>query len=110
MSDKSIVITEQDIMKRFDEMCQESLSPEVYSIWKDQIIPTLHKIRQSLTVKKVGMYGDTPPLKVGRFSLCEMTIPIGNTVWIEDEVGGDGGKFNKKQLESAIKEFYDKHL
>ena len=48
MSDKAIVITEKKIMTRFDEMCQETLSPDVYSIWADQIIPALNKIRTGL--------------------------------------------------------------
>lgn len=29
-------------------MCQESLSPDVYSMWADQIIPALNKIRNGL--------------------------------------------------------------
>ena len=51
MSDKAMIIPETDILNRFDEMCAESLSPDVYSIWKDEIIPALNKIRTSLLVK-----------------------------------------------------------
>jgi len=52
MSDKAIVISERDILKRFDEMCVESLEPDVYSIWKDEIIPTLNKVRSQLGCTK----------------------------------------------------------
>ena len=53
--DKSIIITESIILKRFDEMCKESLSPDIYSIWADQIIPQLNQLRQSLLVKVVNV-------------------------------------------------------
>lgn len=58
MSDKSIVITEKDILVRFDEMCQETLSPDVYSIWKDQIIPALNKIRRGLQESRINELQD----------------------------------------------------
>lgn len=52
MSDKAIVISEKDVLNRFDEICQETLNPDVYSIWKDEIIPTLNKLRPQLGCTK----------------------------------------------------------
>ena len=48
MSNKSIEISENKIVKTFDKMCQESLSPEVYSVWADEIWPTLSCVRTQL--------------------------------------------------------------
>lgn len=108
MSDKSIKITEKDIMTRFDEMCQESLSPDVYSTWVNEIIPALNKIRAGLKEKKIGMYGDTPRVQIGKFTICEQSDPVGETVWIESDK--DGGEFPKILLEKIIEEFYNKNL
>jgi len=163
MSDKGIIITEKELLKRIDEMCAESLSPDIYSMWIDKIVPALNKIRFSLqnsplyispsvafycknckkmqgiypimlrkdkrnsekwadvvcrecnsviaTVevlrkRKVGMYGDTPRITIGKFIICEQHDPPGETVWIE-EVGEDGSEFRKDMFEKALKKFYD---
>jgi hypothetical protein len=50
MSDKSIKTTEAEILKRLDEMCQESLSPDVYFIWKDIVVPKLVAARKQLSI------------------------------------------------------------
>ena len=62
---------------------------------------------------KNGMYGDTPKIRIGRFSICEMTIPAGDEIWVEDEdleSGGDAACFPKALFEPAIKEVYDKNF
>ena len=64
MSDKSIKITEKQILSRFNEMCQESLSPDVYSMWADQIIPALNKIRNGLKPEENEKSTDKPIITV----------------------------------------------
>ena len=109
MSDKSIKISERDILKRFDEMMEESMDPETYSLWKDDIIPKLKQIRDGLKKKPVGMYGDTPRISIGKFTICEQHIPPSETVWIEVE-GKEGGEFRKEDFEAVIREFFDKNI
>lgn len=106
MSDKSIRITEAQIRDRIDEMCAESLSPDVYDMWKDQIIPMLNRIRDGLKKKKIGMYGDMPRVQVGKFSICEQTDPPSDTIWIEED-GGEGGEFQKAAFEKTLSDFYN---
>jgi len=112
MSNKNIIIPERDILARFDEMCQESLSPEIYSSWKDEIIPALKKIRTQLQEpgeKKIGMYGDTPRIAVGRFLICDQHEPADDQIWIE-EVGVHGGVFSKEVFEKAVAQFLSEHI
>ena len=61
------------------------------------------------TKRRIGMYDETPKIRIGRFTICEATIPVGNQIWIE-ESGEDGGAFDKGLLEPSLKGFFDKHL
>lgn len=54
----------------------------------------------------VGMYGETPRVKVGPFSICRQND---NSVWIECE-DGEGAQFSDKLFEQAIRDFYGKHF
>ena len=58
---------------------------------------------------KIGMYGETPRITIGKFIICEMTLPPGNQVWIE-EIDEDGMAFGKNLFEAALKKFYDKNF
>ncbi len=106
MANKSIVITETDILNKFVEMCSESLSPNMYNVLIDTIIPSLKQARLNLKNKQVGMYGETPKIDIGKFSICEQSIPLGKTVWIELKDGSEGSEFCKKKLEKLIDYFY----
>lgn len=60
--------------------------------------------------RKVGMYGETPSVKVGEFTLSRMNSDEDcESIWIEHE-SGEGGEFQENQLEKVIAEFYDKHF
>ena len=48
MANKDIVITEKDLLARVDEMCAESLAPDIYGLWADEVVPRLKKARQAL--------------------------------------------------------------
>jgi len=109
MADKSIIITEKELLKRIDEMCAESLSPDIYSMWIDKIVPQLNGTRLRLKDKKVGMYGDIPHITIGEFIMCEQSDPPGESIWIE-HVGEDGGEFRKDFFEKVLKEYYDKNF
>lgn len=60
--------------------------------------------------KKIGMYGETPRIKVGKFTICRM-CPDGedNSVWIEF-ADGEGAEFSDELFEEAIASFYAKHF
>lgn len=47
MSDQSIRITEKQIVDAMDEMCSESLHPELFDAW-EQIVTHLSKVRSGL--------------------------------------------------------------
>ena len=47
MSDKSIVITEKQIVDAMDEMCMESLCPEHHEAW-EHIVTSLKEVRKGL--------------------------------------------------------------
>jgi len=111
---KDIVISEADITKRFNEMCAESLPPDMYSYLETVILPQLYNTRQALKtnpqiIKSLGMYGETPQIKIGKFIICEQTLPAGDSVWIQ-EAEKDGGVFPKAKVETALEDFYNKNL
>lgn len=47
MSDQSIRITEKQIVDAMDEMCLESLDPELHEAW-ERIVTSLCKVRRGL--------------------------------------------------------------
>ena len=47
MSNKSIIITEKQIVDAMDEMCSESLDPELHTAW-EQIVTNLILVRSRL--------------------------------------------------------------
>ncbi len=47
MSDQSIKITEKQIVDAMDEMCYESLHPDLHNAW-EQIVVYLSKVRAGL--------------------------------------------------------------
>jgi hypothetical protein len=58
---------------------------------------------------KLGMYEETPRIKIGCLEICEFRNPPDGTVWIENETG-EGAQFNKTDLEPLILQFYNKHF
>lgn len=56
--------------------------------------------------KKIGMYDETPKVTIGAFTICEMTIPPGDSVWIEEE-GVEGAEIQKSQIQPSLKAFFD---
>lgn len=80
---------------------------EVVVDWVESCISTT--ISAKLDKKKVGMYGETPKVTIGNFTICEMTLPAGDSIWIE-RPEEEGGEFKKSLLEPMLKEFFDKHL
>lgn len=59
---------------------------------------------------RCGMYGETPSVKIGEFTLSRM-FPDGEdkTVWMEHE-SGEGGEFQDADLNKALQEFFDCNL
>ncbi len=56
--------------------------------------------------KPIGMYGETPRVKIGQYSLSIMRE---NSIWIEHE-DGEGGEFEESDLEAVVHAFYKKHF
>jgi len=56
---------------------------------------------------KVGMYGEMPVIKVGRFKICQMTDKENEkNLWIENEEG-EGGEFHGDEFEKTVSKFFD---
>lgn len=53
MSDQSIKITEKQIVDAMDEMCLESLDPELHEAW-EKIVSHLYAVRDALAKYGVG--------------------------------------------------------
>jgi hypothetical protein len=53
-----------------------------------------------------GMYGETPRVQVGQFTICRQSD---KSVWIEND-DGEGAEFHDDLFEQAIKDFFDKHF
>jgi hypothetical protein len=58
--------------------------------------------------EKIGIYGETPRIKIGEFTICEQTNPPRDTVWIENE-RGERGEFRKDLIEFDIEEIFNKY-
>lgn len=60
---------------------------------------------------KSGMYGEMPKIKIGKFTISEMSDDKNcQSVWIEDTEIGDGGEFNKSKLADLIGNFYSENF
>lgn len=57
---------------------------------------------------KIGMYGETPQVKIGKYTISRM-CPNGedDSVWIQKE-DGEGGQFFDTDLEPVIEAFFNK--
>jgi hypothetical protein len=56
--------------------------------------------------KPVGMYGETPRVQVGKFSICRQDD---KSVWIQKD-DGEGGQFPDTAFEEAIETFYNERF
>jgi hypothetical protein len=76
-----------------------------------------HKLRGKLAKeggkperKPSGMYGETPRVKIGKYTISRQDD---RSVWIEVDEGtdeGEGGAFPDTLFEQCIEDFYNKHL
>lgn len=60
--------------------------------------------------KPVGMYGETPRVKIGKYTISRQDD---RSVWIEVDEGkdeGEGGAFPDTLFEQCIEDFYNKNL
>ena len=55
---------------------------------------------------KIGMYGETPRVKVGKYTICRQDE---SSVWIEHE-SGEGAQFPDDLFEECIHDFYSSHF
>jgi len=60
--------------------------------------------------RKIGMYDETPKVIIGDWSICEMIVPVGNSVWIENIESNEGGEFKKETLSKILGEFFNKEF
>ena len=57
--------------------------------------------------KKSGMYGEMPKIKIGKYTIADMSNEEEcSTLWIEDTEIGEGGQFSKSSLVDFIDKFY----
>lgn len=57
--------------------------------------------------RKIGMYGEMPVIKIGKFTISEMTNDEDcSTVWIQ-HTDSEGGEFSKESLEKTIEKHFN---
>ncbi len=107
-------MSEEQIVQKFKDMCAESLSPDLYSMLFNKILPPLRLVRKSLKqgtdTKPCGMYHQSPVIQIGPYAIRDMSIPDDGFVWIEDENAGDGMSLSKSILTPVLKDVYDRHF
>jgi len=54
----------------------------------------------------IGMYGETPRVKIGKYTICRQDD---KSVWIEVE-GDEGGQFSDESFEKTIAEYFNKNF
>lgn len=61
--------------------------------------------------KKIGMYGETDQILVGKYAICRQD-PDGEdrSVWIGDTETGEGGEFQDELFFAAIDKFYSDNI
>lgn len=77
--------------------------------FRKEMIENLRNMPQEKS-KPIGMYGETPKIKIGKFEICRFD-PSGenNSTWIAHE-DGEGGQFSDKLFEKAIDDFFNKNF
>lgn len=56
---------------------------------------------------KSGMYGEMPVIKIGKYTIAEMSDEEKcSTIWIADSETGEGGQFSKDALLPILEKFY----
>ena len=60
---------------------------------------------------KSGMYGEMPKVKIGKFTISQMTDKDGEEfVWIQVTDSGEGGQFDGRLLEKDFEKMYNKYF
>ena len=60
---------------------------------------------------KRGMYGEMPKVKIGKFSISQMTNKKNDEyLWIQDNETGEGGQFDGRLIEKSFEKLYNKHF
>ena len=58
-------------------------------------------------VMKSGMYGEMPVIKIGKYTIAEMSDAENeDSVWIEDTNAKDGGQFRKEKILPILDKFF----
>lgn len=60
---------------------------------------------------KNGMYVEMPKVKIGKFTVSQMTDKEGdNNVWIQDTESGEGGQFDGNVIGEDFESLFNKHF
>lgn len=60
---------------------------------------------------KSGMYGEMPVIKIGKYTIAEMSDEENcTTIWIEDATTGEGGQFSKETFLKTLEKHYLEHF
>lgn len=60
---------------------------------------------------KLGMYGEMPTVKIGKFTIAQMTDKEGEErIWIQEDEDGEGGEFDGKVIEEDFEKLFNKYF
>lgn len=82
------------------------LRPEVINAMCDIGRKKVNEKKVPETKVKSGMYDETPKIQIGNFTICEFTLPPGDSIWINDNEE-DATQFPKALFLPMLKKFYD---
>ena len=61
--------------------------------------------------KKSGMYGEMPIIKIGKYTISEMSNDENeSTVWVQDTETDEGGQFQKEKLLPILEAFFNSNF
>ncbi len=61
--------------------------------------------------KKSGMYGEMPIIKIGKYTISEMSnCENESTLWIQDTESDEGGQFQKEDLIPILETFFNNNF
>lgn len=66
---------------------------------------------QNETKSKSGMYGELPTIKIGKYTIAEMS-DSGDCkyIWIQDTDTDEGGEFKKDTLYPTLEKFFNSNF
>lgn len=61
-------------------------------------------------MSKSGMYGELPVIRIGAFTVSDMTEKDSNSIWVMNETTGEGAEFKKEIFLPVLEQFFKENF